>query len=69
MFSHIGVLIALRCYLLQMENLNHIITIVKIWVDDSQMDCAQYKNMKDFLIVETSLTKNNYDLIEKTFFF
>jgi hypothetical protein len=52
-----------------MENLNHIITIVKIWVDDSQMDCAQYKNMKDFLIVETSLTKNNYDLIEKTFFF
>ncbi len=69
MFSHIGVLIALRCYSLQMENLDHVITIVKIWVDDSQMNCAQYKDMKDFMIVETSLTKNNYDLFEKTYFF
>ncbi len=65
MFNHIGVLIAFWCYSLQVENLDHIITIVKKLPDDLQMNYAQYKNMKDFMTIETSLAEDNYDMIEK----
>jgi F0F1-type ATP synthase alpha subunit len=47
------------------ENLDHIITIVKKLPDDLQMNYAQYKNMKDFMTIETSLAEDNYDMIEK----
>ncbi len=33
------------------------------------MNCTWHKDMKDFVIIETSLAEDNYDLIEKTNFF
>ncbi len=69
MFNHTNVLIAFQCYSSQVENLNLMITIVKNWPDDPQMNCAWYKDMKDFMTIETSLAEDNYDLIEKACFF
>ncbi len=52
-----------------MENLDHIITVVKNWPDDSRMNCMQHKDMKDSMTIENSLAEDNYDLIEEVDFF
>jgi hypothetical protein len=36
----VGVLIALQCYCLQVENLDHIIMVVKNWPNDRQLNCT-----------------------------
>jgi len=51
---------------LQVENLDRIITIVKNWLDDPQVNCMPHKTMKDYL---KSLVDDNYELIEKAKYF
>ncbi len=65
-FNLVRILIALqRCYL-QVENLDRLITIVKIWLDDSHVNCMPNKTMKDYLKVEGFLADDNYELIEES---
>ncbi len=52
-----------------MENLEKIITIVKNWRKDPQVNCMPTKNIKDYLKVEGSLVDDNYKLIEKEKYF
>jgi len=55
-FNLVGVLIALRQYHLQMDNMDWIIIIVKNWLDDPcanykpNFDFKQYLKMKEFLV-------------------
>ncbi len=43
--------------------------VVKNQSNDPRMNCMWHNDMKDFLIVETSLIEDNYDFIEKAIFF
>ncbi len=49
-----------------MKNLDRIITIVKNWHDDQQVNCMPNKTMKDYL---RSLVDDNHELIEKAKYF
>ncbi len=42
---------------------------MKNWPDDHCLNCSQHKYLKDFLKVESSLAKDNYDLIEESNYF
>jgi hypothetical protein len=68
-FNLVGVLIALRCYRLQVDNLDQIITVVKNWPHDPRLNCSRHKDLKDFLKVESVLAKDNYDLIKESNYF
>ncbi len=68
-FSLVGVLTTLRHCRLHVDNLNSIIIVVKNWPDDHCLNCSQHKYLKDFLKVESSLAKDNYDLIEESNYF
>jgi hypothetical protein len=48
------------------ENLDNIITIVKIWPDDPFFNCMPNNTMKDYLKVERYLAYDNYELIEES---
>jgi hypothetical protein len=43
--------------------------VVKNWFDDPRLNCSQYKDLIDFLKVESILAKENYDLIEESNYF
>ncbi len=51
----LGVLIALRCCHLQVQNLDWIITIINNWRDDPHLNCTLYVDLKDSLKAEFSL--------------
>jgi hypothetical protein len=53
----VGVLIILKHCRLQMENLDHIITMVKKWPNDLHLNYTPNANLKDYM-------KNQFDLIE-----
>ncbi len=50
----LGVLIALRCYRLQVQNLDRIITIIKNWHDDPHLNCTLHVDLNDYLKAEIS---------------
>ncbi len=50
---------------LEVENMDQIITMVKNWLDDLSANCKPNPNSKQYLKVEESLAKQNYNLIEK----
>ncbi len=54
---------------LQVESLDMIITIVKIWPNDLSVNCMLYENMKNYLKAERILVDDNYKLIEGTTYF
>lgn len=60
-----SVLIALRHCKLQVENLDHIITIVKNWFNDPCLNHTHHMDLIDFMEVENLLAKENYDLVEE----
>jgi hypothetical protein len=64
--SLVGVLIALRCCRLQVQNLNQIITIINSWRDDSHLNCTLYVDLKDYLKAEISVAN---ELIKEVEFF
>jgi hypothetical protein len=68
-FSLVGVLIALKHYRLQVDNLDQIITMVKNWLDNPCLNCSQHKDLTYFLKVEFVLAEDNYDLIEESKYF
>ncbi len=45
---------------------NHL--VVKKWVDDLQLNCTPIIALKDYMKVEYSLNKENYNLIKKASF-
>jgi len=51
------------------DTLNQIITMVKNWFDNPSSNCSKHKDLIGFLIIEFSLAKNNFDLIEKSYYF
>ncbi len=52
-----------------MENLDNIITIVRIWPNDPCINCMPNKTMKDYLKVKGHLVYENYELFEETKYF
>ncbi len=54
---------------LQVESLDIIITIVKIWLNDLSVNCMLNENMKNYLKAERILANDNYKLIEETTYF
>jgi hypothetical protein len=64
-FSLAGVLIVLRHYYLQVENMDWIIIVVKNWPNESCANCKPNLNFKQYLKAKESLAKkNNFFLIE-----
>jgi len=51
------------------ENLDRIITIVKIWFNDPHVNCIPNKNVKDYLKVKGFLVDDNNELIEEKKYF
>jgi hypothetical protein len=47
-FNLVGVLTSLRCYRLQVDNLNQIITVVNNWLDDPHLNCSRHKDLTTF---------------------
>ncbi len=47
-FSFTGVLITLRCYRLQVDNLDKIITMVKNWPGDLCLNYSRHKGLTNF---------------------
>ncbi len=64
-----GVLTILRCYRLQVENMDQIIIVVKNWLDDSCANFKQNLDFKQYLKVEDYLVEKNNNLIEEHNFF
>ncbi len=64
-FSLVGVLKALRCSHLQVENMDQIIIVVKNCSDDLHANCKPHSNFKQYLKIEKFLAKDNYNLMEK----
>jgi hypothetical protein len=60
-FSLVDVLTTLRHCKLHVDNLDSIIIVVKNWLDNPHLNCSRHKDLKDFLKVESSLAKDNYD--------
>ncbi len=58
-------LTTLRCYRLQVENMDRIIIVVKNWPNDPHANCKPHLNFKQYLKVEESLAKDNYNLMEE----
>jgi len=69
MFNLDVVLIALKCYRLQVDNLDQIITMVNNWPNDPHLNYSRPKDLTNFLKVEFVLVENNYDLIEESNYF
>ncbi len=67
-FNLARVLTTLRCYRLQVENMDRIITVVKNWLDDPHANCKPNSNFKQYLKAKEFLAEDNYNLIEKLFF-
>jgi hypothetical protein len=63
-YSLARVLTDLKCYRLQVDKLDRIITVVKNWLNYSQ-----HKDLIDFLKVEFVLVEEKYDLIEESNYF
>jgi hypothetical protein len=49
--------------------MDRIITVVKNWPDNPRANCKPNSDSKQYLRVEKSLAKENYNLIEKHNFF
>ncbi len=64
-FSLAGVLKALRCSRLQVENMDWIIIVVKNWSNDLHANCKPHSNFKQYLKIEKSLAKDNYNVMEE----
>jgi hypothetical protein len=47
--------------------MDQIIIVMKNWPDDLHANCKPNSNSKQYLKVEGSLAKENYNLIEKKF--
>jgi hypothetical protein len=58
MFSLVGVLIALKQCRLQVENLDMIIVVLKIWPNHPHLNCIANSNFKDYAKLEVPLAKN-----------
>lgn len=69
MFSLIRVLTFLRCYRLQMENLDHVITMVKNSPIHPHFNCKKKVDFIEYVKAKASLANDNYDLIEKVEYF
>jgi hypothetical protein len=57
MFGLMGVLITLRCCRLKVNNLGHIITMVKNLLNDPCFNFSQCKDLANFMKVESLLAK------------
>jgi hypothetical protein len=64
MFSLASVLIALRHYCLQVENLDRNIFVIKYWPNDPQLNCSVYANFKDYIKAEVALEHTKQDTIK-----
>jgi hypothetical protein len=69
MLSLASVLIALRHSYLQVQNLDQIITIINNWINNSHLNCTPNMNLKNYLMAEIDLTKDNYEQIKKVEYF
>jgi hypothetical protein len=65
-FGLIGVSTTLRCCKLKVNNLGHIITMVKNLPNDLHFNFSQRKDLTNFMKVESLLAKDNYDLIKES---
>ncbi len=63
------VLTTLKHYHLQVENMDRIVTMVKIWPNDPRHNYKPNANLKEYLKEEDYLAKENYDLLEEVDFF
>jgi hypothetical protein len=57
---------SLQHYPLQVQNLDQIIIVVKVWSNDPHFTCKKKVNMKKYMKAQTSLVNDNSNLIEKT---
>ncbi len=62
----VGVLTALRCCPLQVENLDRIIIMVKNQPNDRHMNCTANAGFKDYMKYEVVLVEENYVCIEES---
>jgi hypothetical protein len=69
MFNLVGVLTILKCYCLQLKNLDQIITLVKSWLDYLHLNCIANTNLKNYIKFEVALVEGNYELIEEFEYF
>jgi len=63
-FSLVGVLIALRCCYLQVENMDYYYCGEEV-VNDPHANCKPHSNFKQYLKAEESLVEDNYNLMEE----
>jgi hypothetical protein len=64
-FSIINVLIALKCYQLGLQNIEHVVMLIKNWSNNPHRGCMNFKHqtMEEFVGLEVNL----YETLEDEF--